>query len=110
MMGTGPFIFEKWDKKQQITFKRNPNYWGHKAHFNRIVCKFVIDPTVSLQMLKVGQLDLNDLTKTQTAQIIAEGTYKDKFELITSIANQYRYSSVGTAARNFSQPSKRGRR
>lgn len=66
-IGTGPYIFEKWETGKQIVIKRNPHYWDKEKEPNidKIVFKLVTDDTVQLQLLKRGDLDFSALTAIQ---------------------------------------------
>jgi peptide/nickel transport system substrate-binding protein len=54
----GPFVFKQWKSGDQIVVERNNNYWGKKAYLDKLVFKFVEDPTTQLAQLKTGELDL----------------------------------------------------
>ncbi len=64
-IGTGPYIFEKWETGKEIVIKRNPDYWGKKSYINKIVFKIITDDTVRLQLLKRGDIDLAGLRPIQ---------------------------------------------
>lgn len=57
-VGTGPFVFERYDRQQQIVVARNPNYWGSKALLDRIVFRFLPDPNARRLALQAGDVDL----------------------------------------------------
>ncbi|QIM16822.1 ABC transporter substrate-binding protein [Leucobacter insecticola] len=59
--GTGPYVFESWDNGQQITLRANENYWGDKAKTERVIIKFIADPTARVQALQSGEIDAYDL-------------------------------------------------
>lgn len=59
--GTGPFIFEKWNRGQDLTLKRNDNYWGAKPKLEKVVYKFISDPNGRRQALESGTIDGYDL-------------------------------------------------
>jgi len=59
-VGTGPFIFEKWDPDQQIVLKANPNYWGGKPKVDEVIFKVTKDNTVRAQELLAGSVDIID--------------------------------------------------
>ncbi|MFN8361768.1 MAG: ABC transporter substrate-binding protein [Candidatus Kapaibacterium sp.] len=62
-VGTGPFIFEKWDHDRQMTMRRNPKYWQHdKAgnqlpFFDNVFVSFIKDDKIQLQEFSKGNLD-----------------------------------------------------
>jgi len=64
-MGTGPYRFVKWDTGKEIILERNEDYWGEKPHLKKMVFKIITDETVSLQVLKRGEMDLMGLTPIQ---------------------------------------------
>ncbi len=64
-MGSGPYIFEKWDTGKEIILKRNKDYWGEKPFLKRIHFKIITDDTVALQVFKRGELDFMGLTPIQ---------------------------------------------
>jgi len=59
--GTGPFLFESWNRGQQVSLKANPDYWGEKAKVAKVVIRVIGDPKARLQALKSGDIDGYDL-------------------------------------------------
>ncbi|MFV1956966.1 MAG: peptide-binding protein [bacterium] len=64
-MGSGPYRFVKWDTGREIILERNEDYWGDKPHLKKMAFKIITDETVSLQVLKRGEMDLMGLTPIQ---------------------------------------------
>jgi peptide/nickel transport system substrate-binding protein/microcin C transport system substrate-binding protein len=69
LMCSGPYKLEKYDQGQSITLVRNKEWWGnnvgqYKGRFNfeRIRLRFIKEEDVSLEMLKKGDLDFEELT------------------------------------------------
>lgn len=62
-VGTGPFIFEKWEHDRQMNLRRNPVYWQHdKAgnqlpFYDNVAISFIKDDKVQLQEFSKGNLD-----------------------------------------------------
>jgi peptide/nickel transport system substrate-binding protein len=57
-IGSGPYIFEKWDVGQQIVLKRNENYWDKKPNIKKVVFKFISNATAELQALRSHDIDI----------------------------------------------------
>ncbi|MGC0421385.1 ABC transporter substrate-binding protein [Embleya sp. AB8] len=65
-VGSGPFRFEKWTKKQSISLRRNPEYaWapptaGHDgpAHLDGLSIRFITENAVRVGALTSGQVDV----------------------------------------------------
>jgi peptide/nickel transport system substrate-binding protein len=59
--GTGPFVFDGWERGQQVTLKANPDYWGEKAKVDTVIVRTISDGNARLQALKNGDIDGYDL-------------------------------------------------
>ena len=46
-VGTGPYMFEAWDRGQQITAVRNPDYWGGAPSIDAFTVRFIPDKQTS---------------------------------------------------------------
>ena len=57
-IGTGPFRFVKWNAGSSLTYARNADYWGPKAHLDQIVFRFVKDETAAQAAWEKGEFDL----------------------------------------------------
>jgi len=56
-LGSGPYIFDKWDVGQKLVLVRNENYWGPKPKLLKRVFRFITNDTAALQALLAGQVD-----------------------------------------------------
>ena len=59
-VGTGPFVFDHWDRGSSIVTKKNPNYWqAGKPYLDRLEFRILNDPTSRSQALESGDVNLN---------------------------------------------------
>jgi ABC-type transport system substrate-binding protein len=58
-IGAGPYTVTEWKQDDSITFEKNPNYWNPKAqHLDKIVIRFLPDPTARFTAVKTGDIDI----------------------------------------------------
>jgi peptide/nickel transport system substrate-binding protein len=59
-VGTGPFVFERWDKGRRIVLRRNEDYWRRDRvpELRRIVFETIGDPRQRLVALESAAIDL----------------------------------------------------
>ncbi len=82
MCGTGPLIFQEWKKKEEVTLKRNPDYWGAPFYFSRVSYRHISNPNTALQQTLNGDLDFAGIAQkdlyiqSQTAPNVEAGKVK----------------------------------
>jgi peptide/nickel transport system substrate-binding protein len=59
-IGTGPYMLDSWTKGDNITFKRNDNYWGDKAKAATLVFRWSTEAAQRLLELQSGTVDAID--------------------------------------------------
>lgn len=57
-VGTGPFVFKKYQKDTIIRFTKNQNYWGEKARVEKLIFSITPDASVRYQKLKTNECHL----------------------------------------------------
>lgn len=64
LVGSGPYLIEKYDSGKYVTYKRNPDYWAKDLNvrrgthnFDRITMKYYKDTNIALEALKAGEFD-----------------------------------------------------
>lgn len=57
-IGTGPYLLESYEPKQQITVVRNPDYWGEAPNVDRMTFRFIGDDNVRMLALQNGEVDV----------------------------------------------------
>jgi peptide/nickel transport system substrate-binding protein len=58
-VGCGPFVFDKWEAGQSVTFKTNEKYWLDLPHLGSILVKFYPDDASKAQAIISGNADLS---------------------------------------------------
>ncbi len=74
--GTGPFVFDKWDRGQQLTLKRNDTYWGDKAKVATVIIRTISDPKARTQELQAGNVDGYDLVGPADVQPLKDAGFQ----------------------------------
>lgn len=57
-IGTGPFVFDSYQKDTLIKYKANEAYWKGAPKISRLVFAITPDPSVRFQKLKTGECNL----------------------------------------------------
>lgn len=68
LVGSGPYIFEKWETGQWVYFKRNPNYWNKTsvhgmAYPEKLIIRVIQDQSAATVSAKNREIDLMYVTK-----------------------------------------------
>ncbi len=78
-VGSGPYVFERWDVGQQIILRRNENYWGHRPKPDKLVFKFISNITASLQALRAHDIDTMECSSEQFFELSNDEDFNKEF-------------------------------
>lgn len=68
--GTGPYLLDSWTQQEQTVLVRNPDYWGERPFFERIVIVNIPEAATQRVALASGEIDLaTDLTPDQVVSL-----------------------------------------
>ncbi|MDD5066953.1 MAG: peptide-binding protein [bacterium] len=92
-VGTGPYVFEKWETLKQIVIKRNTAYWRKErsSYLDKIAFKIISDDTVRLQLLKKGNMDTAELRPIQWVKQTSSSRFNKKFRKLSFYTPYYNY-------------------
>lgn len=57
-IGTGPFMMTAYQPNVSATLTRNPHFWGDKAKVDKIVNRFIKEPSTQVAELQSGRVDI----------------------------------------------------
>lgn len=61
-IGTGPFMFDRWNPGEKIVIKKFPQYWGTPAKIDEVEFVVIPEDIISLGVLGKGDLDVVPIT------------------------------------------------
>jgi peptide/nickel transport system substrate-binding protein len=85
----GVFKFVKWEKGQQVTLERNPNYYRGPSNLDNYIFRVVPNNNAIAAQLKTGEVDFAYVDATQVANVqgvdtlVLVGTPANHFEVYT---------------------------
>jgi len=87
-IGTGPYVFKRWDAREKLVLEANPDYFEGAPWIKRVVYRIIPDQSTMFLELKSGSLDFMGLTPLQ---------YDRQTETVafTRRYNKYRYLAFG---------------
>jgi len=60
-MGSGPFKFSRWEKRNQIILESFPDYWQGSLWLEKLIYKIILDNKARLSALEKGEIDIIDI-------------------------------------------------
>jgi peptide/nickel transport system substrate-binding protein len=58
-VGTGPFMFDSWDRGSKLVTKKNPNYWqAGKPYLDKLEFRVLNDPAARSNALESGEVNM----------------------------------------------------
>ena len=94
-VGSGPYIFDKWNVGKEIVLKRNENYWAAKPKLEKIVFKFIPNSTAAFQALKSGEVDFLVPSSEQYYEYKDKEDFSQKFYALSYWSPFGGYSWIG---------------
>ncbi|HPB83248.1 MAG TPA: ABC transporter substrate-binding protein, partial [Spirochaetota bacterium] len=90
-VGTGPYMFDRWDTNKRIVLKVNPRYRGNPPDIKRVVYRVVPEENVALLMLKKGELDVMTVSNLQWVRQTDTEKFKKDFHKLKYFTPYYNY-------------------
>ncbi len=103
-VGTGPFKFVEWKEGDHILLERFPNYWekdaagGALPYLDRVMLKFIIEPSTLVAALKTGEVDgINNVAN----QFVGELRKDPNLTVSTAVGGNWRCLHMNLAKGPF---------
>ena len=89
--GSGPYKLVSFAKNVEAVLERNPNYWGPKPYFAKVIIKHVPNGTTQREMVERGDADVaHDLD----ADLVAKITPGGKIKLVEGLSMNQVYLGI----------------
>ena len=94
-VGSGPYVFEKWDVGKEIVLRRNENYWGKKPKIDKIVFKFISNEVAALQSLRSHDIDFIETATEQFVELSKDKEFVKDVKCLSSFDPSTGYGGIG---------------
>lgn len=95
-VGTGPYIRDSWLPGVEMVLLRNDQYWGGIPHLEKVVLKFIQDPTTRMMALEAGEIDIIIDTGGVLPEQVPTLQQHPEIELLTVAGAVPHYMSLNT--------------
>ncbi|MFA5422643.1 MAG: peptide-binding protein [Phycisphaerae bacterium] len=82
-LGSGPYVFEKWESGNEIVLRRNENYWGERPKLDKSVFKFITNAVAAVQAIKSHKVDMIIPEPDQFAELAADEKFNEEFRCLS---------------------------
>lgn len=82
-VGTGPFVFDTWQRDSQLVVKRNPSYWQEGLpYLDEIVFKPIPDEDTRIASLRSGDIDVLQSLRQSAITKVRDISGVDSYEYL----------------------------
>jgi peptide/nickel transport system substrate-binding protein len=97
-VGSGPFKFVEWIKGSQITLAANPDYWGTKTPYQKLVLRFITDDAARMAAFLAGEVDI---ASNVPPERVAELSANPKLDVRSGPSSRYYFLVFDTTKKPF---------
>jgi len=94
-VGSGPYVFEKWDVGREIVLRRNENYWGRKPRLRKIIFRIITNEWAAIQALRSGEVDFVRPLPEQFAELSQDKDFASRFWCLSYFTPKIPYFYIG---------------
>lgn len=94
-VGSGSYIFEKWDVGREIVLRRNEKYWGRKPKLKKLVYRVITNEVAALQALRSHKVDFLIPTSEQFVELSNDKEFVKEFRSLSYWNPGVGYSYIG---------------
>ena len=87
--GTGPFMFESWNRGVDVTLKANPDYWDGAPKIDAVRFVIVPHPETALAQYEAGELDVLDVEQANLRTVLRDPKFKDELQIQPRTQSRY---------------------
>ncbi|MEW5745828.1 MAG: ABC transporter substrate-binding protein [Nitrospirota bacterium] len=99
VMGTGPFVLERWLPNREVVLQRNERYFDRPAKVKGIVCKIIPEDLTAITEFELGSLDVLSLPGSAYGRFRADERWSSHIIALQGV-NTY-YLGLNTAKPPF---------
>lgn len=89
LIGTGPYILEKYAQSRFVELKAYPHYWGGSPHIKKLIFRIIPNDLTRILELEKGSVDL--LVNSVPQDAVNTLKQNKNITVITSAGNSYEY-------------------
>jgi len=82
-IGTGAFLFSRWQKGQSIRLERNPDYWGKPSALDWVVFTIIPDSAAAYAALISG--DVNGFPNFPAPELLPQIAKNPRFNIVSGV-------------------------
>ncbi|OHB56540.1 MAG: hypothetical protein A2Y07_09480 [Planctomycetes bacterium GWF2_50_10] len=82
-VGSGPYVFEKWNVGREVVLARNERYWGEKPCLKKLVFRFITNQLAVLQAFKTGDVDFMIAEPDQFAEMCEDKNFTSRHKCLS---------------------------
>lgn len=84
-IGTGPYVFAKWDKGNSITLERFDDYWGRRADTKTVIFRYFTDAAALSNAILAGDIDV--MTTVQSPESLSVFEARNDLQVLSGSTN-----------------------
>jgi peptide/nickel transport system substrate-binding protein len=99
-MGSGPYMFVKWDRGSQIVLKKNPNYWVKGIpKIDNVICRTIPEISTRVAELISGNIDFGQNYTPDVWEIMEKNPNVAPLEVPILRVNFWQFDGSGVASK-----------
>lgn len=99
-MGSGPYMFVKWDRGSRVVLKKNPNYWQKgKAKIDNVIVRIIPEASTRVAELLAGGIDFAINLPPDMWPVVEKDKNSAAMGVPILRTNFWQFDSVGKASK-----------